>query len=115
MAGKPNNCKQIESQLNKIANVKEVLRLSEALIIKALKGEMSGITDKVRLTTALELYKRRIPVKSEGDAGSNRLTIIKVVKNYIPEEVVKDTIDINMTGVELLADKVVKQRLDTLE
>lgn len=91
------------SQSYKIKRAEEVLRLSEQLIIEALNGTMQ-IDDKERLKVALELYKRRIPAKVESENTGNKLTMIKIVKNFLPEQ------SDELSPIEVAAENVLNGR-----
>lgn len=80
--------------------VKEVLKLSEAHLIKVLKGE-TKLPERVVTQVALELYKRRVPQSVEGNSGNNSITMIKIVKNHLPGQVEKDVMDITPATHEL--------------
>jgi len=88
------------SQTYLIARANEVLALSENHIIKVLKGE-TKLPERVVTQVALELYKRRIPQHVEGNAGNSALTIIKVIKNHLPDNS-GHSVDI----VDILAERV---------
>ena len=82
------------SQTYIVARAKEVLAKSEAYLLKVLDGK-TKLPERVVAQVALELYKRRIPTTSDGNQGSNQLTIIKVVKNHMPDHE-GDTVDIEL-------------------
>jgi hypothetical protein len=92
-----------KSQSFKVTKAKEILKLSEAKIIKVLKGETT-LPEKVVVDVALELYKRRIPTQIEGQAGNNSLTVVKIIKNHLPDSH-GDVFDIE-THADEIAEKV---------
>jgi hypothetical protein len=97
------------SQTYKIARANEVLALSEEKLIKVLKGEVK-LPERVIVQVALELYKRRIPQHVEGGGPANSLTIIKIVKNHLPNNS-GETIDIGSIGSTEVLDKVVDEKI----
>jgi hypothetical protein len=74
------------SQIFQVQRAQEVLSLSEEILLEALTGKLN-VSDRLRVSIALELYKRRVPIKIEEQKQSgNSLTMIKIVKNFLPEE-----------------------------
>lgn len=94
------------SQTYLVARAKEVLQLSENKLIQVLKGETS-LPERVVVTVALELYKRRIPTVQDGNTGSNSLMVIKIVKNHIPDKIQPEEI-IDITKVDEFVDDKIK-------
>ena len=72
-----------ESQTFIVARAKEILSLSEAHLVKVLRGE-TKLPERVVTQVALELYKKRIPQNVEANTGNNSITMIKIVKNHLP-------------------------------
>ena len=107
----PAATRALNSQLSMVIKAKKVLKLSEDKLIQALEGKLN-IPDNVVVHVALELYKRRIPMKIEKEVtgSSNNLTIVKVFKNHIPDAVSKNTFDVNLDKVEILAEKALETR-----
>ena len=103
------------SQTFKIERAKKILKLSEKQIIRVLKGE-TDLKQKDITAVALELYKRRIPIHADKGAGSNKLTVIKIVKNHIPAGH-KEFIDINEVdeATDAIISKIEPRKLAKLE
>jgi len=82
MAGKGSG---VLSQTGKVRQIQKILDLSEAKLIQVLSGN-TRLPERAVVNVALEIYKRRVPSKTEkaGNEG-NSLTMIKVVKNFTPE------------------------------
>lgn len=89
--------------------VQEVITLSENILIRILKGD-SNLPEKKVADIALELYKRRVPAKTESVEGGNKLTILKIVKNHIPPKQA-ETIDISTDELEKVTDAVIAEHL----
>ncbi len=106
----PATTRALNSQLDMVIKAKKVLLLSENKLIQVLEGK-TKLPEKIVVQVALELYKRRIPMKIEKEVtgSSNNLTIIKVIKNHIPEAISKTTFDVNLDKVEMIAEKVLER------
>lgn len=73
------------SQTGKIKQLQKVLDLSERKLINVLEGKTS-LPERTVVNVALEIYKRRVPAKTEkAEEAGNKLTLIKVVKNFTPD------------------------------
>lgn len=79
------------SQTYQVKRAQKVLKLSEQKLIAALEGK-TDLPEKEVMRIALELYKRRVPNQVEGPAAGNQLTLIKIIKNHVPEAVVINTV-----------------------
>ena len=111
MGGKGSGTK---SQTYKAMKVQEVLNLSEEKLIRVLRGETDLPESKV-VSVALELYKKRIPQKMEGIQGQNQLTVVKIIKNHLPNHS-GEVVDVDaISEVEKEAEKVVDDRLLRLQ
>jgi hypothetical protein len=93
----------------KTFKIQEIINLSENVLLRVLRGE-TNLPLKTVTNVALELYKRRVPAKTEGVEGGNKLTILKIVKNHIPPEKV-DTIDVTTDELEEAADAVIEREV----
>ena len=91
----------------KAFKIQQIINLSEDKLIKVLEGK-TKLDEKTVVNVALELYKRRVPTKVEGDKTGDKLTVIKVIKNHVPTKVV-DTIDITTDNIEKAADAVLER------
>ncbi len=80
--------------------VSEIVQLSETHLIRVLKGE-TKLPEKVITQVALELYKRRVPQKVETTGDGSSITLIKIVKNHVPGQEIKDTVDVTPATCEL--------------
>ena len=100
--GRPRGSRPAERAI-KAMKIQQIINLSEHHLIRVLKGEM-GVTIKDRTAVALELYKRRVPTKVENDSKQGQLTLIKIVKNHIPQKL--DTVD----AVEEAVDGVLREQ-----
>lgn len=94
--GRPKGSRSADIIL-KAKKIQEIINLSEAQLIKVLKGQ-TKLSEKTVVNVALELYKRRVPTKVESDGKGDSLTLIKIVKNHVPEklkqaEVIEEAVD----------------------
>ena len=80
------------SQTYQVKRAQKVLKLSEQKLIAALEGK-TDLPEKEVMKIALELYKRRVPNQVEGTPGGNQLTLIKIIKNHVPEGATLNTIE----------------------
>jgi hypothetical protein len=83
--GRPVGSRPAERAL-KAQKLQEIINLSEAQLIRVLKGE-TNLPLKMIVNVALELYKRRVPAKVEADSKQGQLTLIKIVKNHVPDKI----------------------------
>ncbi len=90
----------------KAFKVQEVINLSETILIRVLK-EQTNLPFKTVANVALELYKRRVPAKTESVEGANKLTILKIVKNHVPIKKA-ETIDVTTDNIENATDAILK-------
>jgi len=72
------------SQTYNVKRAAEILELSEQRLLEALNGTWE-IPARLKVQIALELYKRRVPIKVEGEGKTGNLTMIKIIKNFLPE------------------------------
>lgn len=91
----------------KVFKLQEILNLSESVLIRVLSGK-TNLPLKTVVGVALELYKRRVPAKVEAAAGSNQLTIIKVVKNHIPIKE-ENQVDITTDQIDNATEAVIRR------
>lgn len=92
--------------------VQEILDLSEGKLLQVLQGK-TKIPEKMVVQVALEIYKRRIPTKVENEHTGSQLTIVKIVKNHLPDKE-GEVIDLprgNFEKVEEVAEEVVNDRV----
>ena len=66
---------------------------------------------------ALELYKRRIPQHVEKTGEGSSLTMIKIIKNHVPEGYMGDTIETTPIekAAEVIISKTTKELNDKLQ
>ena len=90
-----------------------IIDSSERVLLNALDGT-TKLTDRVRVQVALEIYKKRIPQKVEQVETGQKLTLIKIIKNFIPGEATGEVVDITAaTGqIEKLADTVIDESVE---
>ena len=94
--GRPKGSRSAERVL-KAQKIQQIINLSENQLIRVLRGE-TNLPLKTVVNVALELYKRRIPTKVENEGKAGQLTLIKIVKNHVPEKI--DTVDILEEAVD---------------
>ena len=104
--GRPKGSRPADRAL-KAFKMQEVLNLSERHLLRILRGE-TNLSLKEVTSVALELYKRRVPAKVEGDGKQGQLTLIKIVKNHIPIKTV-DTIDVGVDDIDNATEAVLKR------
>lgn len=90
--------------------VQKILDLAEEKLINVLNGT-TKVPEKLLVQVALEIYKRRIPQKVEPQEGANQLTVVKIVKNHLPNAD-GDVVDITAASgkVEELADNIINTK-----
>ena len=97
--GRPKGSRSAE-KIIKANRIQQIINLSETKLIQVLQGKVKGIGEKMITQVALELYKRRVPTKVESDGKGDSLTLIKIVKNHIPEKLKQvETVEEAVDGV----------------
>lgn len=91
----------------RINKAKKLLKLSETKLIEVLKGNTS-LKEKDIVGVALELYKRRVPVAQDASSGRNQLTVVKIVKNHLPDNH-DNVIDVENAAEEVITKYAPKQ------
>ena len=107
--GRPVGSRPAERALRTM-KVQEIINLSEGVLLRVLKGE-TNLPLKMVAEVALELYKRRVPAKSEESGKEGQITMIKIIKNHIPS-LGRGNINILPDEVDQAAEAIIMRSRD---